>query len=391
MDKIIIAGAGIGGLATALAMAHQGIETIVLEAAPVLGEIGAGIQLGPNAFHAFDQLGLGEEIRSGAVFVDQFRLMDAASGEQISNFSLGESFRARFKNPYAVVHRADLHASFVAHCRATGLVDLRTDHKVAGYEQSESGIRVLLANQAPLEGRALIGADGIRSAIRAQLVKDGEPRVSGHTTFRSVIPTERMPEDLRWNAVTIWVGPKCHIVHYPLKGSKVFNLVVTSHNDVETPVNGVAVTDAMVRESFGHVAPMAKSIIERGIDWRMWVLCDRDPIQGWADGRIALLGDAAHPTLQYFAQGACQAIEDGLCISSMLASHEDIPSAFRAYSAIREVRTARVQVGSRIIGDHVFHPDGAEAAMRNATIGGMSDDGFYDFMAWLYDRQDFAA
>jgi salicylate hydroxylase len=153
-----------------------------------------------------------------------------------------------------------------------------------------------------------IGADGLRSDIRQQLVGDGEPRVSGHTTYRSVISTEQMPEDLHWNAATLWAGPKCHIVHYPLKGWKLFNLVVTYHNEVEEAVAGKPVSKDEVRQGFEHIAPRAQQIIEHGEDWKLWVLCDRDPILDWADGRVALLGDAAHPMLQYFAQGACMAM-----------------------------------------------------------------------------------
>ena len=149
---------------------------------------------------------------------------------------------------------------------------------------------------------------------------DGPPRVSGHTTYRSVIPTEQMPEDLRWNAATLWAGPKCHIVHYPLSGWKVFNLVVTYHNDAPEPVAGKPVSEDEVMQGFAHVHERAQDIIRHGRNWRLWVLCDRDPSEHWVDGRVALLGDAAHPMLQYFAQGACQAMEDAVCLSHMLVA-----------------------------------------------------------------------
>jgi salicylate hydroxylase len=201
-----------------------------------------------------------------------------------------------------------------------------------------------------------------------------------------------MPKELRWNDVTLWAGEKCHIVHYPLKGGDVFNLVVTYHNDVKVPVAGVPVPVETVRQGFEHVAPRAQKIIEHGTDWKMWVLCDRDPIDRWVEGRVALLGDAAHPTLQYFAQGACMAIEDGVCIGNLIHRHgADLPSAFNAYQSERLVRTARVQVGSRLIGDHIYHPKGANALVRDAMMQSLGDDGFYDFMSWLYDKQRVAA
>ena len=154
--------------------------------------------------------------------------------------------------------------------------------------------------------------------MRRQVTGDGAPRVSGHTTYRSVIPTEQMPEDLRWNAATLWAGPKCHVVHYPLSGWKVFNLVVTYHNDAPEPVAGKPVPVEEVRKGFAHVCERAQSIIRHGKDWRMWVLCDRDPVDSWVDGRVALLGDAAHPMLQYMAQGACMAMEDAVCLANSL-------------------------------------------------------------------------
>ena len=167
----------------------------------------------------------------------------------------------------------------------------------------------------------MIGADGLWSNVRKQVAGDGKPRVSGHTTYRSVIPTEQMPEDLRWNAATLWAGPKCHLVHYPLSGWKVFNLVVTCHNDAPEPVAGKPVPEAEVMQGFAHIHERALDIIRHGTNWKLWVLCDRDPTERWIDGRVVLLGDAAHPMLQYFAQGACQAMEDAVCLSHMLGSH----------------------------------------------------------------------
>src|SRR5579859_3804986 len=382
---ILIAGGGIGGLAAALGLARKGFRSIVLERAPVLGEIGAGIQLGPNAFHAFDYLGVGDAARAMAVYVDRLRLMDAMTAEDIASIDLTEPFRRRFGNPYAVVHRGDLHGVFVRACEASPLVDLRTGCAVTGYEQDGSTVTAKLLSGETLTGSVLIGADGLWSNIRKQVVGDGAPRVTGHTTYRSVIPTEQMPEDLRWNAATLWAGPKCHIVHYPLSGWKVFNLVVTYHNDAPEPVAGKPVSEQEVMQGFRHVHERAQSIIRHGKNWRLWVLCDRDPTMRWIDGRVALLGDAAHPMLQYFAQGACQAMEDAVCLSHMLAQHaDDHAAALDAYRAQRFPRTARVQLVSRAIGEHIYHPDGEHARLRNAIMGAKSSEDWYGDLAWLY-------
>lgn len=384
-QPVLIAGGGIGGLATALGLARKGVRSIVLERAAELGEIGAGIQIGPNAFHCFDYLGVGDEARSKAVYIDSLRLMDAVKGEQIAAIPLDVPFRERFKNPYAVVHRADLHGVLLDACRASDLIDLRTSHTVERYEQDGQTVRVYCTNKGLIEGQALIGADGLRSHIRQQLVGDGEPRVSGHTTYRSVIPTEQMPEDLRWNAATLWAGPKCHIVHYPLKGWKVFNLVVTYHNDVQEAVAGKAVSKEEVRQGFEHIHPRAQQIIEHGENWKLWVLCDRDPIMNWVDGRVALLGDAAHPMLQYFAQGACMAMEDAVCLSHMFEVHADnVELALLNYLDQRMARTARVQLSSRLIGEYIYHPDGAKAAVRNSVMSKRTPEEYYNSLAWLY-------
>ncbi|HJL88278.1 MAG: 3-hydroxybenzoate 6-monooxygenase [SAR324 cluster bacterium] len=381
----IIAGGGIGGLATALGLARVRKHSLVLEQADRFGEIGAGIQIGPNAFNCFDYLGIGEALRNKAVYIDRLRLMDALSGEEICHIPLDVSFRNRFGNPYAVVHRADLHGALAEACKSSGFVEMLTCHAVSGYHQQGESVRVSIQNREELEGCVLIGADGLHSAVRKQMHGDEPPRVSGHTTYRSVIPTESMPEDLRWNAATLWAGPKCHIVHYPLKGWKVFNLVVTFHNDVREAVAGKPVSREEVERGFEHIHPRPKQVIEHGKDWKLWVLCDRDPVQHWVDGRVALLGDAAHPMLQYFAQGACMALEDAVSFSHRCGTEGDLDKALALYLEDRMVRTSRVVIDSRLIGDHIYHPSGAAAALRNSVMRSLSTEQWYEKLGWLYD------
>lgn len=383
-ERILIAGGGIGGLATAMGLARHGIASLVLEKSASLGEIGAGIQLGPNAFHAFDFLGIGDAARKMAVYIDSLRLMDALSGEQITAIPLGDDFRRRFGNPYAVVHRGDLHGVFLEACRSHHLVELATASEVIAYEQDGATVTVEIADGSRISGSALIGADGLWSNVRRQLVSDGNPRVSGHTTYRSVIPADDMPEDLRWNAATLWAGPKCHIVHYPLSGWKFFNLVVTFHNDAPEPVAGKPATHDEVRIGFEHVCPLARQIIDRGSDWKLWVLCDREPVSNWVEGRVALLGDAAHPMLQYFAQGACMAMEDAVCLSAELGNSSNWEAAMVAYQQKRYLRTARVQLQSREIGNHIYHPSGAHAELRNAFMRTKTAGDWYDALQWIY-------
>jgi 2-polyprenyl-6-methoxyphenol hydroxylase-like FAD-dependent oxidoreductase len=385
-QRILIAGGGIGGLAAALALAQHGFQVTVLERASHYQEIGAGIQLGPNAFHAFDRLKLGDAVRSIAVFIDQLRLMDAVTAEEITHIDLTTYFRTRFGNPYAVVHRGELHSILVRACQDHEAITLRADCEVTGYDQSVGSVTVLMKSGERIRGSALIGADGLRSKIRQQMVADGEPRVAGHTTYRSVIPTEQMPEDLRWNAATLWAGAKCHLVHYPLSGWKVFNLAITCHNNPAQVFAAKSVTHEEVLAEFRDVHPRAQAIIHHGKDWKAWVTCDRDPIERWVDGRVCLLGDAAHPTLQYFAQGACMALEDAVSLTEALASTRgDLEAGLELYRTTRLLRTARVQLGSRLLGDYVYHADGPQAMLRNHLMRQMNVESFCEKLSWLYE------
>lgn len=383
---VLISGGGIGGLALALGIARHGFRSIIFEKRKEFGEIGAGIQLAPNAFHALDYLGVGDAVREIAVCIDNLRLMDALSGKEISRIPLGEDFRKRFKNPYAVVHRGELYSVLLKACQDCKLVDLRPSSEVVAYKKNSERVTAILANGLQVTGKALIGADGLRSNIRKQLLDDGVPRVSGHTTYRSVIPVEDMPEELRWNAATLWAGPKCHIVHYPLSDWKFFNLVATCQNGASEAISGKPVSHEKVKKSFEHITELPRQIIEKGKEWKLWVLCDRDPVDQWVDGRVALLGDAAHPMLQYFAQGACMALEDAVAVSyafEMMA--DNIEDALLAYQEMRKLRTARVQLQSRELGNHVYHPEGAHAELRNKIMSSHSTEKWYSVIDWLYN------
>lgn len=384
-SQFVVAGGGIGGLSAALGLARAGKEVVVLEQASAFGEIGAGIQLGPNAFHCFDYLGVGDAARAVAVDVDALRMMDAVDGSEVTRVLVDDNFRKRYNNPYAVVHRADLHSVLLNACVQTGKIDLRTNSAVTEYARHGDQVSVSLADCEAIEGRALIGADGLRSPTRAQLVGDGEPLISGHASYRTTIPIEKMPEDLRWNMMTLWAGPKCHLVHYPLKGGKVFNLVVTYHRGLTEPIAGKPVSNSEVREGFDGICEQALQIIDHGENWKLWVLCDRDPVDTWVDGNVALLGDAAHPMRQYLAQGACMAMEDAVCLSHhMSRCGDDIEVALKAYEEQRVARTARVQLTSRLFGDYVFHPSGAAAKARNAVMSSRTQEQWYERIDWLY-------
>ncbi|GAB3473860.1 FAD-dependent monooxygenase [Amycolatopsis cihanbeyliensis] len=386
MAVIVIAGGGIGGLATALAVAAGGHRAVVLERADRFAEIGAGIQLAPNGLDALDALGVGAEVRGSAVHMDELRFMDGVTGEHVTSLELTADYRRRFAGPYVVVHRAELHQVLLDACLAAESVDLVAGATVTGYEQDERGATVALADGRRITGAAVIGADGIHSAIRRQLVADGEPRVSGITVYRAVIPMERVPDRLRFaRSVVWWAGPGCHFVHYPIAGGRYLNLAASSDDGSTEAFAGVPVRKERVRREFTALGAAPRELLELGDDWKTWMLVDRDPVLQWTEGRVALLGDAAHPMLHYAAQGACQALEDAVVLGALLegTTNSAIPGRLTAYVRLRRERTARIQ---RIARDstRLWHPAGAAATARNAMLAALSPEQLRDHVAWMH-------
>ncbi len=380
---VIVAGGGIGGLAAALALVRQGFPVKVLEQAPVIGEIGAGIQLGPNAFHAFDSLGIGEKARSRAVYTDEMVMHDAVDGALVGRILTGDAFRRRFGNPYAVIHRADVHRSLLEGAEETGKVEFLTSTRVERIEQDEAGVTVFDQHGTAHHGIALIGSDGVKSAVREQFV--GDPaRVTGHVVYRAVIDKKDFPQDLQWNAASIWVGPHCHLVHYPLRGGEQYNVVVTFHsrNQEEWGVTEGSLEE--VQSYFQGICAQARQLIDLPKSWKRWATADREPIGQWSFGRVTLLGDAAHPTTQYLAQGACMALEDAVTLGEALrVNGNDFLKAFDLYQRSRVARTARIVLSAREMG-RIYHAKGVERLVRNDLWKGRTQERFYDAMEWLY-------
>jgi 3-hydroxybenzoate 6-monooxygenase len=380
---IIIAGGGIGGLAAALALVRQGFAVKVLEQSEQIGEIGAGMQLGPNAFHAFDALGVGEMARSRAVLTDYMIMHDALDGALVGRISTGEAFCQRFGNPYAVIHRVDAHLTLLEAVRESGQITFLTSTRIVRTEQDADSVTAFDQHGLPHRGVALIAADGVKSVVREQYV--GDPaRVSGHVVYRAVVDKKDFPIDLQWNAASIWVGPHCHLVHYPLRGGEQYNVVVTFHSRGQEEWGVTDGSQEEVESYFQGICPQARQLIDLPKSWRRWATADRDPIAQWTFGRITLLGDAAHPTTQYLAQGACMAIEDAVTLGEALRVHaNDIPAAFDLYQRSRVARTARIVLSAREMG-RIYHAKGVERLVRNDLWKGRSDARFYDALEWLY-------
>jgi salicylate hydroxylase len=311
-------------------------------------------------------------------------MMDATTGDQVAQIPVDEPFRRRFRNPYAVIHRADLHGVFLEACRAHPNVTLLTSRRVVAYENKAGRAVAVTEAGERVEADGLIGADGGRSKIREQLTGGDPLRLTGHVAYRAVLPIDKMPEELRWNAATLWGGPKCHMVHYPLQGWKTFNLVAVFVGESMDAVVNVPGSRDEVLGRFGKSVDIVRRLLEVPTEWRRWSLADREPIENWTDGRVTLLGDAAHPTLQYFAQGACMAMEDAVNLADKVGRFgDDLASAFASYQKERIVRAYRVVLSSRMLG-MMFHAKGVERLIRNSVLGARTPEEFYNGLEWLY-------
>ena len=380
---VLVAGGGIGGFAAALALVRRGFAVKVLEQSASMGEIGAGMQLGPNAFHAFDALGVGQAARNHAVYTDDMVMTDAIDEYEVGRIPTGQAFRQRFGNPYAVIHRVDVHQVLQHATEQTGRVRCMTGTRVERVEQDAHSVTVFDQHGNAHTGLALIAADGVKSAVRAQYVND-PARVTGHVVYRAVVDKKDFPQDLQWNAASIWVGPDCHLVHYPLRGGEQYNVVVTFHSREAEEWGVREGSAAEVHSYFQDICAKARQLIELPKSWKRWATADREPIAQWSFGRVTLLGDAAHPTTQYMAQGACMALEDAVTLGEALRFHgNDCVKAFDLYQRSRVARTARIVLSSREMG-RIYHAKGVERLVRNDLWRGRSPGRFYDAVEWLY-------
>ncbi len=384
-SPLIVSGGGIGGLAAALVLAQDGHPVTVLEQAASFGEIGAGIQLGPNIFRMFDYLGLTGAVNQVAFFPAGLGMNDVRTGEKVVRVPLGDVARDTYGFPYGVIYRADLHQLFLQACQAQPGVTLRTSARVESFKQSAQGVRVRLESGETVEGAALIGADGMWSRIREAVVGDGKPRVSGHVAYRAVLKREEVPADLWSDDVVLWGGEKTHLVHYPLRRGELFNLVAVFHSNKADEGWNTFGDTAELTERFAGACPQVKTLLGKIETWKMWVLCDREPVKNWTDRRVTLLGDAAHPMLQYLAQGAGQAIEDAVVLREALRfTGGDVPQAFQKYQQARYLRTGRVQLTARFYGD-IYHAAGVQRELRNQIFQSGTESAGFAGLKWMYD------
>nr|WP_255520192.1 FAD-dependent monooxygenase [Ramlibacter aurantiacus] len=368
---MVVAGAGIGGLAASLAATRAGWQVRVLEQAASLSEVGAGIQLGPNATRVLRDFGLLDAMAARAAHPQRLVARDAACGRELASLPLGPAFDRRYGAPYLTVHRADLQATLLQAVREAG-VDLQTGARVQDLQLAQGRVRLRRSAASALEADAAVGADGLWSALRQWLLGDGPPRASDHVAWRALLPMQDVPAPFRAPEVHAWLGPRLHAVSYPVRAGEALNLVCVIEQSTSGDRAGWDDPAASAGPDLARLrlgGPL-RELLECVPAWGMWVLHDRPPLAGpagMARGPLALLGDAAHPMRPYLAQGAAMALEDAHVLGRLLATQLPVEQAFARYAQARWARCARVQRRSLRNGV-IFHAAGPLRLARDASL-----------------------
>jgi 2-polyprenyl-6-methoxyphenol hydroxylase-like FAD-dependent oxidoreductase len=377
--EIIVVGGGIAGLASAIALAKSGHTIRILERSPKIEEQGAGLQLGPNGVRALERLGAWAEL-AGKTFAPQFlRIMDALTGEAIRSFSF-EPFKARFGTPYLVAHRRDLFQALLTTARSIEGIELLPGHDVTRLAWDRHRPVLTLTGGKQLSAAAVVGADGLRSAIRQSILADGPP-VSHQAIYRALIPRVKVPA--LPSDVVLWLYPGGHVVHYPVSGGQDINIVAVVECDRTSEERIAVCSPAEVAAKFDAMSPDLRYVLGLPPNWSSWAAADRLPAKIWGTGAATLVGDAAHPMLPYLAQGAVAALEDAVTLGDCVASEPDFPKAFRQYEAIRRAHTSRLQKQSRAQAE-LYHWRGWRGRLRNRVLELVPESYFFSRIAWIY-------
>jgi 2-polyprenyl-6-methoxyphenol hydroxylase-like FAD-dependent oxidoreductase len=390
MDDVLIVGGGIGGLATAYALRLAGLSVRVLERAPQFSEVGAGIQLAPNATRLLASWGLLDPIVAAGVRPRRLVLSDAHSGIELTALDLGPSFAERYGAPYVVLHRTDLLDALLDACRSSG-VHLENDRSVVRVTTEADAAHVETAEGHRYTAALVVAADGLHSTLRRYL-SDDEPVASGFVAYRGAVPLSDVKRHASLDEVQLYVGPGIHLVQYPVRSGSMYNQVAVFRSERFFAGEAEWGTADELHEVFGRTCPEVRDSMEAIWSDQRWPMYDREPIDDWIAGRMVLLGDAAHPMLQYLAQGACQALEDAAVLAGSIRRYApdgprntaQLEKALAAYVGHRQERTARVQRNARHWGD-IWHTDGIAVLLRNEIFARRDAHDFY-YTDWLFDH-----
>jgi salicylate hydroxylase len=387
-DQVIIAGGGIGGLGAALMLARKGLRVTVLEQAPEFAEVGAGLQLAPNITRMLDEVGVLEKILPLSVQPKRLVFMNAVSGEMLTTLDLIDA-RRRYGAPYIVLHRSDLLDALREAAEAEPNVVLRTDHKVTNVDDKGDSVVVTCANGATLSGQLLIGADGLHSVVRKEIVED-QPVPSGYVAYRGAVPIEDVDRRMDMDDVVVWMGPGLHLVQYPVRAGKLYNQVAVFRSQEYLEGKEDWGTPEELDRTYAGMCEQVRVAIPSLGRIKRWPMADREPLKNWTKGRISLLGDAAHAMLQYLAQGAGQSLLDGSSISTALSTlgdgawaSEDVDRALAQYESERVEAAGNVQSTARVWGD-IWHVDTHVPMILRDEAFRRRDTYDYHLVDWLY-------
>jgi salicylate hydroxylase len=379
---IAIAGGGVAGLTAALAIAGESTRVTVFEQAERLEEVGAGLQISPNAWRVLDALGIAEAIEPVSVAPKAIRMRRGRDARLIARVPLGDIATRRWGAPYRVVHRADLQAALLDALNDDPAIDLRLSAPVEDFRLSGDGVQVRLPDgREPFDG--LIGADGLWSAVRHRVSGEADPVYSGKVAWRATIPAQSVPAGIDPAETGLWLGRDAHLVHYGVRDGAEVNVVAIFADRWSEPGWSAPGSRDVVVERYAGWHRLARAVVEAPDTWIKWALADREPLSRWGDGPVTLAGDAAHPMLPFMAQGAAMGIEDGYVLGQVLDGAGDIADAFRLYENRRMGRTARVQREARANGE-IYHMGRIAATARDAALGLLGPERLLARFDWLY-------
>lgn len=382
---VLIAGGGIAGLAAALALARRGIACQVYERRPAFSEEGAGIQIGPNGTRILETLGVAPLLAPLAACPERLALMNGVSGRETASLPLGDFIARRHGSPYWSVHRADLHGALLTRARAEPSIRLSLNAGVIEAQNSSDGVEVVLSNGARQNGAAFIAADGLFSALRSSITgSPAEPRPTGRAAVRAVIAREALPKGVDAKAVHLWMRPKAHIVHYPVRAGAEIALVLVIADEAATPGWSASIVPSWLTASIaGFPEPLA-SLLRQPQSWRKWSLHALPHPARWCHGRLAVIGDAAHPVMPFLAQGGVLALEDGMVLADCLAEDGVSPQEGLAlFAKRRQPRAGKVARASARNG-RIYHLDGLLARARDGVIRASRPERLMASYDWLY-------
>ena len=381
---VLIAGGGIGGLSAAIALGRAGLDSTVLERSSFTEESGAGIQLGPNATRLLAKLGVLDAIAPSSFKPEAIWLFDGVTGRRVATVPLGSHAESRYGAPYLTLHRADLHAGLRSVAETLPQASLTPDFDVAGIEDRGGTVEVAKLDGTMVEGASLIGADGLWSTVRKSIAPDARLHFSGSTAFRALLPRDGLPDPFGAPVVGLWLGPRAHLVHYPVRRGEALNVVAVTEGGQAAQGWNQAGDAIALRSGFTRWCKESKSLLERVEAWRAWSLFSLPPLPHWSCGPITLLGDAAHPVLPYLAQGAALAIEDAVTLAAQLdTKRNDAAAAFRAYETQRRPRATRLQHTARRF-CWLYHLGGPAAFARNFVLARRNPETALAQFDWLY-------